>query len=339
MINIISKKIFIPNSKKYDEENLGSNIFQISKKLYKRQDFTLKSNRNKKMTLTLFSNYNFKFQSENCIIYIPGNQGDRRNCLLIINYFLQNNINIACYDFNDLLNNDKSVLSYGYYEKFDLKIVLDFLINKFSFKNFCLWGRSMGSCVILMFYEYFIFSKKKINENVYKENLDIKKSNKKFHYPQISFFFVLDSPFLNFEKVIKDYLKNIFFISMFKNMIYSKLTKKCEKEYNFKIENINIFKNETKINNFLPIMILGSKNDKIVQINEIKKVKKKFIGENTIYLELKGEHNKKRSKETLFKIQEFILRNFKQKILEKYAEREKISSNNIDLLNSTLNFW
>lgn len=348
MIKKVTKKIFVVKTKNYDETNLGANIFQLSKILYKRQDFDLISERKKKMTVSLFSKYENKDKSKKCIIYIPGNQGDRRNCLLIINYFLQNNINVACYDFNNISKDDKSSLSYGFYEKFDLKIVLEFLIKKFSFKEFCLWGRSMGSSVILMFYEYFIFGKKKINggfENYLnkeiskKEKLNRGKNMERILNNDISFFFVLDSPFLNLVKVIKDYIKNIFFVSIFKNMIISKLSKNCEKEYKFKIEDIDIFKNKKIINNFLPMMILGSKDDKIVQIEEIRKVKKKFTGANNIYLEITGEHNKIRSKETLFKIQDFILKNFNLNLLEKYVERQKMSSSNIEILNSNFQFW
>ena len=60
----------------------------------------------------------------------------------------------------------------------------------------------------------------------------------------------------------------------------SRLATKCKKNYKFDIKDIQVFQNKENIQNQKPFLILGSKDDEIVNFDEIQKVVKKFDGKN-----------------------------------------------------------
>ena len=48
-------------------------------------------------------------------------------------------------------NSDGEYISLGWYEKYDVEVVVDYLKNSEKYSKICLWGRSMGAVTALMY--------------------------------------------------------------------------------------------------------------------------------------------------------------------------------------------
>jgi pimeloyl-ACP methyl ester carboxylesterase len=59
--------------------------------------------------------------------------------------------NVACLDCAGSGNSEGNYVTLGYYEKEDIRALIEFLKNEFLFTKFILWGRSMGAVTSLLY--------------------------------------------------------------------------------------------------------------------------------------------------------------------------------------------
>lgn len=59
--------------------------------------------------------------------------------------------NVVSFDCSGSGNSQGEVVTLGYYEKEDLRVLIKVLKQKYGLKGFFLWGRSMGSVTSLLY--------------------------------------------------------------------------------------------------------------------------------------------------------------------------------------------
>jgi pimeloyl-ACP methyl ester carboxylesterase len=88
-----------------------------------------------------------------CIIYCHGNSGSRLDCLDIIEHLLPINVSVVAFDFSGSGQSEGEWVSMGYYEKDDIKSVVEYLEHS-GITQIGLWGRSMGAVSALLYASY-----------------------------------------------------------------------------------------------------------------------------------------------------------------------------------------
>jgi len=143
------------------------------------------------------------------IIYCHGNAGNKIDIIEIFEFLLWE-FNICSFDFSGAGFSEGDYVTLGYFEKYDIQAVVEFLRKEFGIKSIILYGRSMGAVSSLRYSEM---------------DPNIKAC-------------VLDSPFSNFPKLCEEILSNKFFIPivMSKYLISSARKRLLEKVDGFDIE-------------------------------------------------------------------------------------------------------
>ena len=116
------------------------------------------------------------------IIYCHGNGGNKIDIIEIFEYLLWE-FNLCSFDFSGAGYSEGDYVTLGFFEKYDIKAVVDFLRKEFGIKNIILYGRSMGAVSCLRY--------------------SVMDSNIKAS--------VLDSPFSNFPRLCEEIISNKFY--------------------------------------------------------------------------------------------------------------------------------
>ena len=125
------------------------------------------------------------------IIYCHGNAGNKIDIIEIFEFLLWE-FNICSFDFSGAGFSEGEYVTLGYYEKYDIQAVVEFLRKELGIKNIILYGRSMGAVSSLLYSEM-------------DQNLKA---------------CILDSPFCNFPRLCEEILSNKFFIpSVMSNLL------------------------------------------------------------------------------------------------------------------------
>jgi pimeloyl-ACP methyl ester carboxylesterase len=143
-----------------------------------------------------------------CIIYCHGNAGNKIDIIEIFEFLLWE-FNICSFDFSGAGFSEGDYVTLGYFEKDDIKAVVDFLRNELNIPKIILYGRSMGAVSSLRYAEM-------------DPNLKA---------------IVLDSPFCNFPRLCEEILSNKFFIP---GMVSRFLISSARDKILDKIENFDI---------------------------------------------------------------------------------------------------
>lgn len=85
-----------------------------------------------------------------CIVYMHGNSSARMEALPQLSLCLSLGITMVALDFAGSGHSEGDFVSLGYYEKDDLKAVIEYLRASGRVSRIALWGRSMGAVTALM---------------------------------------------------------------------------------------------------------------------------------------------------------------------------------------------
>jgi pimeloyl-ACP methyl ester carboxylesterase len=241
-----------------------------------------------------------------CIIYCHGNAGNKIDIIEILDFLLWD-FNICSFDFSGAGHSEGDYVTLGYYEKDDIKAIVEFLRNELHIQKIILYGRSMGAVSSLRYAE-----------------MD----------PNIKAI-VLDSPFSDFPKLCEEILSNKFFmpkiissvlISMARDRIKDKVT-------NFDIYDFTPYKNAKKVQ--VPTIILHGTQDSLVKYEHSQTIYNN-LPKNT-YKKLllsQGEHNDCRSSNDVMLIREFIMQfAYDALILKEHYRRLSIKNARINFHN------
>jgi pimeloyl-ACP methyl ester carboxylesterase len=149
LVNLIIR----PPRANYDVEELGPSTFTFLGREYQRIDFTVDNDREQ----TLQCSHWLPVQKEingmtefPCLIYLHGNSSCRLEALSVLRTCLASGMSVVAFDCAGCGKSDGDYISLGYYEREDLKCVMDFLRAKTRVSTIGLWGRSMGAATALL---------------------------------------------------------------------------------------------------------------------------------------------------------------------------------------------
>ena len=86
-----------------------------------------------------------------CVIYCHGNAGSRVDALPLLPILLPQGVSVCCFDFAGAGQSEGQFLSLGYFEREDLRTVIEFLKSSQRISRIGLWGHSMGASSCLLY--------------------------------------------------------------------------------------------------------------------------------------------------------------------------------------------
>ena len=304
---LLWKFIIRPPKDIYPLHYLGPQNFRYNSKTYIRRDFDLISHQGYKMKSSLIEPDPDCRPSKKMpvVIYLHGNASSRLEGLNTLSTLLPLNINLFIVDLPGCGHSEGNYISLGYYESFDVGIIVDFLENLPGTGNIGLWGRSMGASTGLIC----AHRDKRIKA------------------------LCLDSPFANFCRLARELTKQYINLPDFLINGILKIISGTIKEKN----GIDIFKLnpiEKAENTFQPAIFVHAINDQLINLQHTMDIFNLYGGEKSLKCSEIGGHNSKRPKRLVKEIGEF----FEKYLVNDNSELEiTLKENKIDyFIDSTI---
>jgi fermentation-respiration switch protein FrsA (DUF1100 family) len=182
----------------------------------------------------------------------------------LVKKLLTANITVFTFDFSGCGISEGEYITLGWFEKDDLRVIVDYLRGTGTVSFIGLWGRSMGAVTALLYAE----------------------SN-----PSIAAI-VADSPFMSLKRVIEEQAKKYskmpgFIISAARKLIKKTIMKKA----GFNIDLLNPVDIVDKC--YSPILFCHGISDNFINPHHTEKLLEKYAGEKDRML-LDGDHNSER---------------------------------------------
>ena len=306
---ILWKFIIRPPRDKYPLNYLGPQQFKYNSKIYIRRDFELISHQGFKMKSSLIEPLPTYRPSKKMpvVIYLHGNASSRLEGLNTLNILLPHNINLFIVDLPGCGYSEGEYISLGYYESYDVGIIVDFLENLPSVSNIGIWGRSMGASTGLIY----AHRDKRIKA------------------------LCLDSPFANFCRLARELTKQYISLPDFLiNGILKIIGNTIEDKIGIDIFKLNPI--EEAENTFQPALFIHAINDKLINVQHAMDIFNIYGGEKSLKCSEVGGHNSKRPKRLTQEIGNFFEKYLNNEINEFDICDDKIYSNinlvkNIDI--------
>jgi len=306
---ILWKFIIRPPRDKYPLNYLGPQQFKYNSKIYIRRDFELISHQGFKMKSSLIEPLPTYRPSKKMpvVIYLHGNASSRLEGLNTLNILLPHNINLFIVDLPGCGYSEGEYISLGYYESYDVGIIVDFLENLPSVSNIGIWGRSMGASTGLIY----AHRDKRIKA------------------------LCLDSPFANFCRLARELTKQYISLPDFLiNGVLKIIGNTIEDKIGIDIFKLNPI--EEAENTFQPALFIHAINDKLINVQHAMDIFNIYGGEKSLNCSEVGGHNSKRPKRLTQEIGNFFEKYLNNEINEFDICDEKIYSNinlvkNIDI--------
>ena len=273
------KSIIRPPRDEYDIDQLGEKKFYHKGKVFIRHDYELINKRGNLIKCS-FLEHDINTRSDYLmpvVVYLHGNSSSRIEGFRNAPDLLKNGINIVIFDFAGCGLSEGEYISLGWYEKDDVKLIIDFVEKLPGVLNIGLWGRSMGAATT-MFYAH--------------------------SDPRIKAI-CMDSPFGDFKLLAKELcLKYItlpnFVLTTAMNFVKKTVKEKCGLDID-KLKPI-LYANKTKT----PAFFLHAVTDELISLEQTLKLVENYAGERFINV-VEGGHNSLRQKHVLEKIAKFFV--------------------------------
>ena len=272
------KAIIRPPRDDYDEETLGESIFTYRGKTYIRHDYTLLSKRGNLLKCSFLENEIDTRSSYimPVVIYLHGNSSSRIEGLKNSPELLKKGINVFMFDFTGCGQSEGDYISLGWYEREDVRIVIDFLQKLPGVGSIGLWGRSMGAATTMLY----AHSDKRIKA------------------------ICMDSPFGDFKLLAKELCLKYVSLPDFVIDGTMNLVKKTIKEKNgLEIDKLQprLYASKTKT----PAFFIHAVNDELISLEQSIKLYESYAGEKSLNV-VEGGHNSSRQRHVLEKIAKFF---------------------------------
>ena len=253
------------------------------------------------------------------VIYLHGNSSCRVEGSKMALFLLNKGIDLFVFDFPGCGKSEGEYISLGYYEKDDVKTIVDFVEKFPGVGKIGLWGRSMGAATALMYSHM----DKRIKAQC------------------------IDSPFAIFKDVaIKLCKKHIYIPEFVINTILYFLKKTIRKKNDLDLENLKPidFSELSKT----PAFFVHAMKDDLIPYEHTIQIYEKYSGIKSINI-IEGDHNTQRPRHLVNKIISFFTKyldeNYKEENNnEEFEESEEFddeedddkASYNKDNINTTL---
>jgi pimeloyl-ACP methyl ester carboxylesterase len=260
------KAIIRPPRDIYQLSDLGPKEFMLSKVKYKRTDLVLVNERGLRLQCSHFEPVEIKTDKIPCVIYMHGNCSSRCEALPQISTVLGLGATLFCFDFSGSGLSDGEWVSLGFYEKDDLKCVIEYLRSLSRISRIALWGRSMGAATALL------------------------------HVPREPSLagIVLDSPFSDL-RLVADELAHLFLgsnvpgfiLSLGISMVRSSIKSRAQ----FDIDELSPISHVS--NAYVPALFAAADQDTFIKPEHGKTLFEKYAGDKNFIL-VPGDHNSPR---------------------------------------------
>lgn len=154
----------------YSIEDLGSTTFRISPSddsperealetnaaVFTREDLQLANSRGEVLECSFWRAANSESKKipkppPPCIVYLHGMSSSRKECVYIRDKILSTGFSLFTLDLSGSGSSEGDRVSYGHFEKSDLRTVLDFLFATNKASRVGIWGRCMGGSTALLY--------------------------------------------------------------------------------------------------------------------------------------------------------------------------------------------
>ena len=276
---ILWKFIIRPPKDIYPINYLGPQQFNYNSKIYTRRDLELISHQGYKMQCSLIEPLPSNRPSKKMpmVIYLHGNASSRLEGLNTLSILLPHNINLFIVDLPGCGHSEGDYISLGYYESYDVGVIVDFLENLPGTGHIGLWGRSMGASTALIY----AHRDKRIKA------------------------ICLDSPFANFCRLARELTRQYINLPDFIINGVLKIIGGTIKEKNgmdiFKLNPI-----EEAENTFQPAIFVHAINDQLINLKHAFDIFNIYGGEKSLKCSEVGGHNSKRPKRIAQEIGNFF---------------------------------
>ena len=314
--------IIRPPRDKYNISELDFPFFLIKNPdfIYIREDYTVLSKRGYLMECSFFRADLSKRipYIRPVVIYLHGNSSSRMEGAKMLFFLLNKGIDLFVFDFPGCGKSEGEYISLGYYEKEDVRSIVDFIEKFPGVGKIGIWGRSMGAATSLM-YSY-------TDERIKAQ--------------------CIDSPFAIFRDLaIKLCKKYVYIPEFIINTIFYFIKKTIRKKIDLDLENLKPidFVHLSKT----PAFFIHAMKDDLIPYEHTIQLYEKYAGIKSINI-IEGDHNSPRQRHLINKIISFFLKyldeNYKEdNNIEEYEESEEcfededdIKTNVNDNINNTL---
>lgn len=146
---MLTDLIIRPPRANYKLEDLGDEKFTVGGRLCERKDVDLKNDRGFTLKCSYF--YETPIKPRPCVIFLHGNCGCRLDAFEGLSILLKDGISVFCFDFSGSGLSEGQYISLGYFERDDVKTVVEYLRGLDTVTTIGLWGRSMGAATAIMY--------------------------------------------------------------------------------------------------------------------------------------------------------------------------------------------
>jgi len=309
--DFIWKSLIRPPRDIYKDNELGRDKFRMNGRNYKRTDFSLFNSRKMKLQCSFWEPYD---EERICarlpvVIYLPGNSSSRCEAVPLLGLLLPMNISVFAFDFCGSGRSDGEFISLGYYEKEDVKTIINYLRFSNKVSTIGLWGRSMGAVTSIL-------------------------CAREFDEKSIISCVVSDSAFSSLSKLIDEFVSKVILLpQFFVDILKTQVGNIIEKKANFRIEKIEPIDNLEKCKN-IPILFCHGLHDTFINNHHCNDLYKAYGGQKEIVM-FEGEHNEKRPLHILQIISLFFYNHLKvENIVEISLAYDKNNKNNLNTITS-----
>jgi pimeloyl-ACP methyl ester carboxylesterase len=279
------KAIIRPGRDLYEQTELGPFKFEISNKCYKRTDFELINNRGLKIICSFWEPFDEEREKTvlPCVIYLHGNSSSRCEAYAEVKHLLPKNICLFSFDFCGCGKSEGDYISLGYYEKDDVKCIIEYLQKSKKVGKIALWGRSMGAVTAIMYAS---------------------------EHPQDISALVLDSGFYSLRQLIYELVKSKVNLPDFIiEQVLKQVKETIKEKAGFNLDDLETELYAKKCQT--PAFFCHGEDDNFVNKNHCTNLFKDYKCENKIIRMVKGKHNTARPRELKKQIVEFLERYIK----------------------------
>lgn len=264
LVNLIIR----PPRAQYELEDLGPSSFAFGNQQYQRRDFSVMNDRGQTLQC---SHWLPKQESVNgvhefpCVIYLHGNSSCRVEALSVLRTCLASGMTVVAFDCGGCGKSDGDYISLGYYERDDLKAVIEHLRTNARVTTVGLWGRSMGAATALLHAD---------------------------RDPTIAGI-VVDSAFTNLEQLVQEIVergrREGYTIPGFAVKIVMKFIRSSvQKRANFDVKRLSPIEHASI--SFVPALFIAALGDEFIAPHHSDQIYAQYAGDKNI-VKVKGDHN------------------------------------------------
>ena len=277
--------IIRPPRAEYDEAHLGPREFTFAQHQFRRRDLELRNERGMKIVCSHWEPTRRRAEALPCVIYMHGNSSARVEAIPQLALVLSLGATMFSFDFCGSGQSDGEYVSLGFFEREDLKAVVEHLRGTGTVSTIALWGRSMGAATSLMHGD---------------------------RDPSIAAM-ILDSSFSDLttlaeEMVDKGRSQGLTVPGFVVSIAISMIRGSVKKQAGFNIKDISPIKNVDKC--FIPALFVAGEGDDFILPRHSEQIHEKYAGDKNL-VRVEGDHNSPRPR-FLFDSATIFLQNYLQ---------------------------